>query len=55
MFLPVAEDTQVEPPLELLHFPARECLVAKNFSLYFNTPEQVDESELRTWVCVPRG
>ncbi|GAA4794315.1 GyrI-like domain-containing protein [Corynebacterium canis] len=90
VFLPVVEDTQVEPPLELHHFPARECLVAdilgpynqitaayeelqqyleahglahrtdgtlaaKSFSLYFNTPEQVDESELRTRVCMPLG
>ncbi|WJZ01672.1 GyrI-like domain-containing protein [Corynebacterium freiburgense] len=88
VFLPVAEGTQVDSPLELYHFPARECLVAdirgpysqitaaheqlgeylaannlsprtddtiaaKCFTLYCNTPDEVDESELLTRVCIP--
>lgn len=88
VFLPVAEGTTVEPPLEVYSFPARECLVAdirgpysqitsayeqlieylpanglvrqaddtlasKCFTLYYNTPDEVEESELLTRVCIP--
>ncbi|KAB1660311.1 MerR family DNA-binding transcriptional regulator [Pseudoclavibacter chungangensis] len=90
IFVPVVPGTSVEPPVDVLELPARDCLVARvvgpydriseahdliaahlttegiavrddvspagrAFNLYVTTPDQVDEADLVTEVCVPLG
>ncbi|MDO5077026.1 GyrI-like domain-containing protein [Corynebacterium sp.] len=45
VFIPVADDTTVAPPLEVHRFAARECLVAEILGPYSQIPAAYEELE----------